>query len=279
MGARNVPQAPRPSNWTLVYPGDISPTVQGRVGALVGSLARALGAVSPPPRGLPCFGLEHPSGTARELLGRLSAHGIFRKYELVLDLGSDLGATGRWLATRLGCTVVATADDADAAAAGQALTRRAKLASQVFHVPMTTERIPVRDARFTHVWIAESLPRLPDGALADAARALRPGGHLAMQELVARDDCPPAIPGWRFTTLDARAAQLRAVGFVEIATHDVSREAVERSAPVLAAREQLLRRLRAGGDTEVDEARVRESLAAALADGRLGVAQLLARKP
>ncbi len=254
--------------------------MQAEVGALVGGLARTLAAASPPPRGLPCFGLEHASGTSRELLGRLSAHGIFRKYELVLDLGSDLGATGRWLATRLGCTVVSTAGDAGEATAGAAITRRAQLARQVFHVPAAATRLPVRDARFTHVWITEALPRLPDGALDDAMRALRPGGHLAVQDLVDRAGAPPTLPGWRFATLASRVEQLRAAGFVEVTAHDVTRDAVERSAPVLAAREQLLRRLRAGGDPALAaEARLRETLAAALADGRLGVVQLVARRP
>lgn len=280
MGARNLPHAPRAANWTLPDRDDIAPLVQAEVGALVGGLARSLAAGSPPPRGLPGFGLEHASGTARELLGRLSAHGIFRKYERVLDLGSDLGATGRWLATRLGCTVVSTAGDVAEAAAGHALTRRAQLQRQVFHVPANPSHLPALDARFTHVWITEALPRLPDDALDDAFRALRPGGHLAVQDVVRRGDTTPAVPGWRFATLEARAARLRDAGFVEVSAHDVTRDAVERSAPVLAAREQLLRRLRAGGDPAlVAEAHAREALAAALADGRLGVAQLVARRP
>jgi SAM-dependent methyltransferase len=254
--------------------------VQARLGALVGALTRSLAAASPAPRGLPGYGLEHASGTARELLGRLSAHGIFRKYELVLDLGSDLGATGRWLATRLGCTVVATADDAGAAREGRGLTRRAGLTAQVFHVPASPTALPVRDARFTHVWAVESLPRLPDTALADAFRALRPGGHLALQDLVGTSADVPVVPGWRFTTRAARIADIEAVGFVEVAADDVTHASVERSAPVLAARQQLLHRLRAAGDSALSrEADVRDALSAALADGRLGVVQLVARRP
>ncbi len=119
-----------------------------------------------------------------------------------------------------------------------------------------------------------------DPALADAFRALRPGGHLAVQELVCTTADPPVVPGWRFATRAARVAGIEAVGFVEVVADDVTRAAVERSAPVLAARQQLLHRLRAAGDPALSrEADVRDALAAGLADGRLGVVQLVARRP
>jgi hypothetical protein len=98
-----------------------------------------------------------------------------------------------------------------------------------------------------------------------------------MQDIVRLTAYAPAIPGWRLATTSERAEQLRDAGFVEVAAHDVSRDAVERSAPVLTAREQLIRRLREAGLAA--EAHVRDMLAAGLADGRLGVAQLTARRP
>ena len=53
--------------------------------ALLLDLVRGLTASTPPPRGLPYLGLEPASGTGFHLLDALSARGIFRKYELVLD--------------------------------------------------------------------------------------------------------------------------------------------------------------------------------------------------
>src|SRR5213593_5236388 len=95
-----------------------------RLAALVQELARARAAAAPAPRALPYLGLEHASGTGFHLLDALSTRGIFRKYELVLDLAAGLGGTSRWLAARLGCEVVGTTATVAEAAAGHALTRR-----------------------------------------------------------------------------------------------------------------------------------------------------------
>src|SRR5213592_5025888 len=102
-----------------------------RLAAAIETLARAHKAAAPLPRGLRYLGLEHASGTGFHLLDVLSARGIFRKYEFVLDLGTELGARSRWLAARLGCEVVGTTPSPDEAIAAAELTRRAGLAGQV----------------------------------------------------------------------------------------------------------------------------------------------------
>ena len=157
---------------------------EARLAAMIEDLTRRLTAAAPAPRGVPYLGLERPSGSGIQLLEALSAHGIFRKYELVLDLGGGLGSTARWLAGRLGCTAVATTDDAAVAAGGRALTRRAALTGQVHHVCAAPGALPFGDARFTHVWVVETLPLMHDvpAALAEARRVVRPGGYLAMQD-------------------------------------------------------------------------------------------------
>src|SRR5262245_6205825 len=99
--------------------------------SVVADVARALAASAPPSRGLPFFGLDHPSGTPLSLLDALAARGIFRKYEHVLDLGGGLGASARYLAARLGCTATATARLPEEAAAAASLTARAGLDWQV----------------------------------------------------------------------------------------------------------------------------------------------------
>jgi len=253
----------------------------GRLAAAIEELVRAHRAASPPPRGLPYLGLELASGTGFHLLDALAARGIFRKYELVLDLGAGLGGTSRWLAARLGCEVVGTAASRAEAAAGEALTRRAGLSPQVRLVPADPAALPFRAAHFTHVWILEALPRLPDptAALREAHRVLRRGGTLAIQDLVCPDAVrAAAIPGWTPATAAERMAALERFGFVEVALRDRTAEAPERSAQVVAARDRLLARLRR--DPRCAQlVREREALAAALADGALRVVQIVARRP
>ena len=236
--------------------------------------ARAL----PAPRGLPYLGLEHASGTSLDLLHTLSTRGIFRKYELVLDVEAGLGGTARWLAQRLGCEVVGTAATMHEAAAAMDLARRARLSAHVRSVAADPATLPFQASRFTHVWIVEALPRLaaPERALAEAARVLRHGGMLAIQDLVLADahaDVP--IAGWRFATAAARVEAVSRLPFVDVQVHDRSAEAPERSAPVLAARERLLAVLARSVPRLATE---RTTITAALAAGTLRVVHILARR-
>lgn len=254
-----------------------------RIGRAVAELSRLLAAGGPAPRGLPCFGLESASGTAATLLDSLAGHGIFRKYELVLVLDDALGATGRWLASRLGCRAVSTATATDAAAAGLVLTRRAGLASQVLHLPATAAALPFRDAVFTHVWAVETLPELasPAPALREAYRVLRPGGHLAVQELV-RPDRPSRPAGALPTPVTAaeRAESLRDAGFDRVSVAEPAGPASERAARVVAARERFRSMLLGSDDPALRaEAAARDRLEAAVAAGTLLVVHGFGRRP
>ncbi len=236
--------------------------------------------MSPAPRGLPYLGLESASGTGTHLLDALSTHGIFRKYELVLDLAGGLGAIGRWLAGRLGCTAVVTALDAADAAAGRALTRRAGLRGRVHHVSAAPRALPFGDARFTHVWLVETLAGLPDvpATLAEARRVVRPGGYVALQDLVCRDpDVASRLTGAYFASSTAPRDALEAAGFVDVIAREVA-DPAEPSARVTAARQQFQSQL-AAAPGRAALAAERAALAAALAGGRLTVIQLFARRP
>jgi SAM-dependent methyltransferase len=257
----------------------MSDAAGARLAAAIQAVVRAYVASAPPPRGLPYLGLEQASGTGIHLLDALSARGIFRKYEQVLDLGTGLGGTARWLATRLGCDVVGVAASAAAGAAGAELTRRARLSAQVRFVAASEAALPLHDGRFTHVWIVESLPRFadPEAALREAFRAVRRGGTLAIQDLVRGDGEPPALPGFRFATVAERRALIARVGFVDLEVHDRTADAAERAAQVIALRARLNERLLAAPGL-APLAAERAALARALGEGTLRVAQMLARR-
>ena len=250
-----------------------------RLAAIIEEAGRRLTAGAPAPRGLPYLALESASGTGTHLLDALCAHGIFRKYELVLDLAGGLGATGRWLAGCRGCSAVVTAASPAVAAAGTVLTRRARLRTQVHHVYAPSAALPFRDARFTHAWVVETLPELPDvpAALAEVFRVVRPGGHLAVQDLVGDAEALPTLRTWRVATLDARRDAIHAAGFVDLAIRTVD-DAAERSARVVAARALLQQQL-AATPTLADVGAERAAIAAALVEGHLRVVQLVSRRP
>jgi SAM-dependent methyltransferase len=249
---------------------------------IIASLVRRVTGSSPPPRGQPYLGLESASGTGTHLLDALAAHGIFRKYELVLDVAGGLGATGRWLAGRLGCTAVVTAPDAVEAAAGRALTRRTPQRGQVQHVAADPAALPFRSARFTHAWIVETMPRVANAnaAIAEVFRVIRPGGFVALQDVARRDGAnPPELPAWRFATCAARRDALARAGFADVVVRPVD-DAREHSARVSAARVRLQQLLAASGAEGLTTlAAERAALAAALAGGQLQVVQLFARRP
>jgi len=253
-----------------------------RLGELIAAAARDHVRSSPPPRGLPFLGLDHPSGSAIGLLDSLASHGIFRKYERVLDLSGHLGMSSRWLATVLGCTAVATAPTAAAAAAGHALTIASGLEDQVHHVAADSTRLPFADAGFTHVWCIEALAFLPqpEAALAEAFRVLRPGGHLAVQELVGH--APGAVPGASFRTVGAWTELFAGLGFVDLTVRDVTAHAHEPRALLTTARARLDSTLQEAARTD-DVLTVahlqRTALSACLATRSLGLRQILGRRP
>ena len=239
-------------------------------------VARNAAAASPPVRGRSFFGLDHRSTTPLELVDHLASRGIFRKYEHVLDLGGGMAGTTRYLTSRLGCTATATARTAGEALAGRLLTSRAGLDSQVFHTVAAASHLAFSDAAFTHVWAVEALPLLGtiERVLAEAFRVLRPGGHLAIQELVVRRD-DPSLARHGLVRAETRRDSLARAGFVEIVARDVDANRASDTTQEQLAWQQLRRRL----GTDDPLVRDRDELGRALAAELVGVVQMTARRP
>jgi SAM-dependent methyltransferase len=241
-------------------------------GEAIVEVARGLAKAGPPPRARPFFDLDHRSGTPLVAVEDLATRGIFRKYEHVLDLGGGLGATTRYLASRLHCTATATAACTAEAVTGRMLTARAALDWQVFHVAADATRLPFAEAACTHVWIVDVLPSLgpSDAVLAEAFRVLRPGGHLGVQDLSLRDD-DASLASRGFVDERVREADLARAGLLEI----VLRRVEVPHTPEQNAWDRLTARL-ADGDAMVGE---RAMIQRALARGALALVQLTARRP
>jgi ubiquinone/menaquinone biosynthesis C-methylase UbiE len=239
-------------------------------------VARSAATAGPPVHGRPLFGLDHRTGTPLELVDHLASRGIFRKYEHVLDLGGGVGATTRYLTSRLGCSATATARTTGEATAGRLLTARAGLDRQVFHAVTEPSRLAFAEAAFTHVWAIEVLPRLGpiDRVLGEAFRVLRPGGHLGIQELVVRTD-DPLLLHHGLARVETRRAALQRAGFVEIVARHPDAGRASETTQEAAAWTSLRRRL--GADDAL--VRDRDEITRMLADGRIGVVQLTARRP
>jgi SAM-dependent methyltransferase len=212
----------------------VSPAVEEALLATVRELASS----TPASRHDPFYGLDRRGGPSLRLLDRLTRHGDFRKYVIVLDVGAGLGGAARWLALRYGCRVVMLERSPRLSAVSARLVRRARLAGRVHAVAGSFAEVPARDGMFTQIWSVESLQHATNlhNAVAELYRVLRPGSTLALQEIVRRDDSVPAIGGiWRHGTAAGYVDALGAVGFKDILQEDVTVERAERSSIVLSA--------------------------------------------
>jgi tocopherol O-methyltransferase len=128
------------------------------------------------------------------LIERLAERARIRQGSGVLDVGCGLGGSARWLARRLGCSVLGiTLSSVQARMAAQ-LTQKQRLADRVRFEVMDARELELPGKTFDVVWVVECSEHLPDKArfLCDCFRLLKPGGCLALCAWLAAEDPSPS---------------------------------------------------------------------------------------
>jgi len=136
----------------------------------------------------------HSGGKAAtlELAKRVSLGAGMR----VLDVGGGIGGAARLLASQTGCSV-AVVDLTEAyCQVGEMLTQRVGLSDQITFHHADALALPFADQSFDVVWSQHATMNIAEKArlFAEFARVLRPGGQLALHEVMAGPSTPIYFP-------------------------------------------------------------------------------------
>ena len=151
----------------------------------------------------------------------------------VTDVGGGLGGSARVLAAEHGCQVMVLDLTEEYCRVGEMLTARTGLADRVTFQVGSALDMPFEDGSFDVAWTQHSGMNIPDKErlYAEIARVLRPGGRLALHEIVAGEKQPIVFPvPWATTQemsflrpVEEMRSLIRDAGFREVAWVDVSR--------------------------------------------------------
>jgi SAM-dependent methyltransferase len=114
----------------------------------------------------------------------------------VLDVGGGLGGAARTLASEFGCQVTVLDLTAEYCRIGEMLTARTGLGDRVTFQQGDALAPPFADASFDVVWTQHSSMNIADKErlYAELRRVLRPGGRLALHEIMAGPVQPIHFP-------------------------------------------------------------------------------------
>lgn len=114
----------------------------------------------------------------------------------VLDVGGGLGGPARTLAGEIGCSVEVLDVTEEFCRTGEMLTTRTGLGDLVSFRHASALDMPHPDASFDAVWMQHSSMNIADKErlYAEIHRVLRPGGHLALHEIMVGPVTPIHFP-------------------------------------------------------------------------------------
>ncbi|HVB63546.1 MAG TPA: class I SAM-dependent methyltransferase, partial [Nitrolancea sp.] len=114
----------------------------------------------------------------------------------ILDIGGGFGGPARTLAATYGCSIVVLDLTETYCQVGEMLTRRCNLSDHVLFRHGDARAIPFHDASFDLVWTQHSSMNIPDKQrmYAESHRVLRPGGQLALFEIMDGIQAPLRYP-------------------------------------------------------------------------------------
>jgi len=114
----------------------------------------------------------------------------------VLDVGSGIGGPSRYLASVHGCHVTGLDLTEDYRNVSAMLAERTGLADRLSYVQGDALDMPFPDRAFDVVWTQHAAMNIPhkDRLYGEIARVLRPGGRLALYDLLAGPAGPPHFP-------------------------------------------------------------------------------------
>jgi SAM-dependent methyltransferase len=150
----------------------------------------------------------------------------------VLDAGGGIGGPARTLAAEVGCCVTVLDLTEEFCRVGEMLTSLTGLSERVTFRHGSALDMPFGNGSFDVVWTQHSTMNIAgkEQLYAEVHRVLRPGGRLAMHEVMAGESGPVTFPvPWAGDASISFLRQpeemrtlLRAAGFRELVWHDVT---------------------------------------------------------